>query len=101
MRNKSRAWDSSSPPKVTTKLVPSPTSVSCCFAAMVSIFAAGCSTSSSPTTVAASLVIKTFSRWLITNLLMPLGPSDVRVISARAPHASMFLMTASTPPMVL
>ena len=47
------------------------TSCSIIFVAMTIILAAGCSTSSSWMTVAASLVTNSFSRWLITILFIP------------------------------
>ena len=47
------------------------TSCSCIFVAITSILAAGCSTSSSLITVAASLVTNSFSKWFITILFMP------------------------------
>mmetsp|Transcript_2621 Transcript_2621/g.4143 ORF Transcript_2621/g.4143 Transcript_2621/m.4143 type:complete len:322 (-) Transcript_2621:27-992(-) len=97
-RMSSSAMPRSSPPKVTTRLVPSPISDSCACAAITSSFAAGCATSSSRTITAASLVTKSLSRWLITILFMPLGPRDVRVILESCLHASTFLITASSRP---
>mmetsp|Transcript_17429 Transcript_17429/g.44620 ORF Transcript_17429/g.44620 Transcript_17429/m.44620 type:complete len:266 (+) Transcript_17429:1067-1864(+) len=86
----SASW-SSSPPSTTTRLVPSPDSASCILDASTSILAAGCCTSSSCTIVAESLVMNSFSRWLITILFMPFGPSDVRTIWPRFLAASIFL----------
>mmetsp|Transcript_4789 Transcript_4789/g.17394 ORF Transcript_4789/g.17394 Transcript_4789/m.17394 type:complete len:249 (+) Transcript_4789:908-1654(+) len=98
MRSSSCAWCSSSPASVTTKFVPSPTSLSCILAAIVTILAAGCATSSSVVIVAASDVTNSFSRWLITSLFMPFGPRLVRVMSARSLHAATFLRMASSSP---
>ena len=49
---------------------------------------AGCCTSSSVTIVRASLVTKSLSKWLITILFIPLGPIEVRTITASCLHAS-------------
>lgn len=54
-----------------TRLVPSPISASWAFAAIAMSFAAGWFTSSSLMMVEASLVTKSFSRWLITILFIP------------------------------
>ena len=70
-RMSSSALPSSSPPKVTTRLVPSPISCSCACAAITKSLAAGCATSSSRTMTAASEVTKSLSRWLMTILFMP------------------------------
>ena len=50
------------------------------------------------TMVAESLVMKSFSRWLITILFMPFGPSDVRTTVESCFAASMFLKVASSRP---
>mmetsp|Transcript_12327 Transcript_12327/g.45942 ORF Transcript_12327/g.45942 Transcript_12327/m.45942 type:complete len:521 (+) Transcript_12327:160-1722(+) len=97
-RIKSSAFPRSSPPKVTTKFVPSPISCSCACAAITNSFAAGCATSSSRTITAASEVTKRRSRWFMTILFMPLGPRDVLVILLSCLHASTFLITASSRP---
>ena len=60
-----------------TKFVPSPHSFSYIFEAKTNIFAAGCYTSNSFITVAASLVTKTLSKWFITIFFIPFGPNDV------------------------
>mmetsp|Transcript_26422 Transcript_26422/g.47010 ORF Transcript_26422/g.47010 Transcript_26422/m.47010 type:complete len:243 (+) Transcript_26422:1007-1735(+) len=97
-RSSDSAFDSSSPARDTTRLVPSPISASCALAAMTMMLAAGCATSSSVIIVEVSLVTKRRSRWLITILFMPLGPSEVRVICANCLHASRFFTTASSTP---
>ena len=81
----SSALPSSSPPKVTTRLVPSPISCSCACAAITSNLAAGCATSSSRTMTAASEVTKSLSRWLMTILFMPVDSfaSEGSDVSAR------------------
>lgn len=86
------------PANVMTKLVPSPISCSCIFAAIVSIRAAGCATSSSCTMVAASEVTKIFSRWLTTSFFIAFGPRDVRVMTASPRQASMLRTIASSRP---
>jgi hypothetical protein len=52
------------------------------------ILAAGCSTSSSLMMVAASLVTKSFSKWLITILFIPFGPYAVATVSENSLQAS-------------
>mmetsp|Transcript_15851 Transcript_15851/g.35086 ORF Transcript_15851/g.35086 Transcript_15851/m.35086 type:complete len:257 (-) Transcript_15851:52-822(-) len=94
----SSASFSSSPPKDSTKLVLSPYSSSCIWHAMTSIFAAGCCTSNSFMMVAQSLVTNIFSRWLMSNLFIPLGPRDVRTMAAMALPAWMLRMTAPCVP---
>mmetsp|Transcript_1793 Transcript_1793/g.2844 ORF Transcript_1793/g.2844 Transcript_1793/m.2844 type:complete len:525 (-) Transcript_1793:38-1612(-) len=94
----SSASVSSSPASTTTRLVPSPDSASCIVEASTSSLAAGCCTSSSLTIVAESFVMNSFSRWLITILFMPLGPSEVRTHELSCLAASMFLKVASSRP---
>ena len=98
-RTSSSANPNSSPPKLTTKFVPSPISLSCDCAAITINLAAGCATSNSRTITAASLVTNKRSKWLMTILFMPFGPRDVRVIFDNCLHASMFRITASSSPL--
>ena len=93
------AWFISSPAKVITKLVMSPHSCSCILDAITIILAAGCCTSSSVITVAASEVTKILSKWLMTIFFIPFGPSDVFVMLEMSLQAWMFFkMASSTPP---
>mmetsp|Transcript_10681 Transcript_10681/g.26558 ORF Transcript_10681/g.26558 Transcript_10681/m.26558 type:complete len:531 (-) Transcript_10681:19-1611(-) len=94
----SSAMASNSPASTTTRFVPSPDSVSCILEARTSSLAAGCCTSSSLTMVAESFVMNNFSRWLITILFIPLGPSEVRTVLASCFAASMFFSVASSRP---
>ena len=49
--------------------------------------------------VAASFVTKSFSRWLMTILFIPLGPREVRTHEESCFAASMFLKVASSSPL--
>lgn len=71
----------------------------CMLLAITRSLAAGCWTSSSPTMVAASFVTKSFSRWLMTILFIPLGPREVRTHEESCFAASMFLKVASSSPL--
>lgn len=124
MRRRSSASWSKAPARIITKFVPSPTSCSCICEANMIILAAGCSTcerwrvelilrfqqsyrisytsikvtSSSLIMVAASLVTKSFSIWLIIILFMPFGPYALRTVSANFLQASILRYTASSSP---
>mmetsp|Transcript_34523 Transcript_34523/g.106734 ORF Transcript_34523/g.106734 Transcript_34523/m.106734 type:complete len:220 (-) Transcript_34523:38-697(-) len=87
-----------SPASKTTDVVPSPTSESCAAAAIDTICAAGCTTSSSRAIVPQSDETSVFPRWLMMSFFMPLGPSDVWTMVANCFVAPMFLrMHSSTP----
>mmetsp|Transcript_16157 Transcript_16157/g.46396 ORF Transcript_16157/g.46396 Transcript_16157/m.46396 type:complete len:275 (+) Transcript_16157:1019-1843(+) len=98
IRSRSSVWPSSSPAKLTVRLVPSPHSLSCASLAMLSILAAGCSISNSRTMAAQSDVTMIRSRWLTTSLFMPLGPRDVETIRLRSRAASTFRRTVASGP---
>mmetsp|Transcript_9245 Transcript_9245/g.21793 ORF Transcript_9245/g.21793 Transcript_9245/m.21793 type:complete len:290 (-) Transcript_9245:105-974(-) len=98
IRSRSSVWPSSSPAKLTVRLVPSPHSLSCASLAMESILAAGCSISSSRTMAAQSDVTMIRSRWLTTSLFMPLGPRDVETIRLRSRAASTLRTTVASGP---
>ena len=88
----------SSPEKVITKFVMSPHSYSCILDAITIILAAGCYTSNSFMTVAASDVTKILSKWFITIFFIPFGPKDVLVMFEMSLHAWIFFKIASSTP---
>uniref|UniRef100_A0A6B0U472 Putative secreted protein n=1 Tax=Ixodes ricinus TaxID=34613 RepID=A0A6B0U472_IXORI len=65
---------------------------------MTSSFAAGCWTSSWFRIAAASLVTESFSRWLMTILLSPLGPYAEATLCESWTQASMLRNNASSTP---
>jgi len=72
-------------------LVASPHSSSYILAAIANILAAGCCTSNSLRTVAASDVMNYFYKWLITIFFIPFGPNDVLVMFDISLQAPIFL----------
>ena len=96
-RTSSFARLSSSAARITTLVVPSPTSASCSSASSTSTRAAGWSTSSCFRIVAPSFVMVT-SPMLSTSILSrPTGPSDDLTMLASAMHAVTFCVRTSWP----
>ncbi len=92
---RSPAFLRSSPAKITAVVVPSPTSSSWVFATSMSIFAAGCWTSISLSTVAPSLVMVMSPRLSMSILSIPLGPRVVLRTSEMTWAAIMLDLRAS------
>mmetsp|Transcript_10541 Transcript_10541/g.38224 ORF Transcript_10541/g.38224 Transcript_10541/m.38224 type:complete len:271 (-) Transcript_10541:53-865(-) len=86
-----------SPARMTTVVVPSPTSESCDFAMSTRLFAAGWTMSRSFMIVAPSLEIVVTPLSSCTSLSRPRGPSVVRMESTTAMHALMFEMSCPFP----
>ena len=94
---RSSAFFSSSPPRTTDVVVPSPASASTVFATSTIIFAAGLSMSISFRIVAPSFVITTSPRESTSILSIPFGPNVVRTAAATAFAAFIFAVCASLP----
>mmetsp|Transcript_87388 Transcript_87388/g.120367 ORF Transcript_87388/g.120367 Transcript_87388/m.120367 type:complete len:278 (-) Transcript_87388:37-870(-) len=93
----SSAWSSMEPAMTTTPVVPSPISWSCDLDRSTSSFAIWCCTSIFSRMVAPSLVTITSPSGPTTILSMPLGPIELRIVSAIALAARMFALCASRP----
>ncbi|KAH3681957.1 hypothetical protein WICPIJ_007076 [Wickerhamomyces pijperi] len=87
----------SSEAMITTDVVPSPTSLSCCWANSTKILPAGCLTSNKDKMVAPSLVTTT-SPMSSTNILSkPTGPNEDLTTLATASAARTFWLRMSSP----
>jgi len=88
---------SSSEARMTTEVVPSPTSLSCISDSCTSTRAAGCSTSMLARIVAPSLVMVTSPRSSTSILSRPIGPRDVLTTLATESAAVTFCVRTSWP----
>ena len=88
---------SSSAARMTTEVVPSPTSLSCISESCTRTRAAGCSTSSWLRIVAPSFVIVTSPRSSTSILSRPIGPSDDLTMFATESAAVTFCVRTSCP----
>eukprot|EP01139_Manchomonas_bermudensis_P000603 Amastigsp_a664_855.p4 type:complete len:128 gc:universal Amastigsp_a664_855:1311-1694(+) len=88
---------SNSAARMTTEVVPSPTSLSWSPASSTRTLPAGCLTSSAPRIVAPSFVTWTSPMSSTSILSSPVGPSDDRTTSATAHTASTFCERTSWP----
>ena len=95
--SRSSAFFSSSAPRTTAVVVPSPATSSTVFATSTIIFAAGLSMSISLRIVTPSFVITTSPRESTSILSIPFGPNVVRTASPTAFAAFIFAICASLP----
>eukprot|EP00733_Pompholyxophrys_punicea_P002379 Pompholyxophrys_punicea_v1_NODE_1808_length_545_cov_30.157143.p2 type:complete len:113 gc:universal NODE_1808_length_545_cov_30.157143:60-398(+) len=82
---------------MTTEVVPSPTSLSCCCANSTRTLAAGCSTSNNLRIVAPSLVTVTSPISSTSILSRPTGPNELFRMFAMATAAVTFCARTSSP----
>ena len=91
------AFSSKEPAKMTTDIVPSPTSLSTEFAASIITLAAGCSTSNLRNIVEPLLVRVTSPKRSMYIFSNPLGPNELLMRSAINFPASKLYLLASSP----